>query len=191
MGTRKGRGTGIRKLGWLTPLPQKAKDSSGTNGVHDVLGPVLEGIDSCVRFPSCAVRSVVAAVDGLDHAVVRRGQRGSHDGNPRERVRPTVVRLWPSSSRPRNLEPKRTMAVCAVSPAACDRVSARRSKRRAWTCLAVTCVGEGAPGASRVARSAEGRGTPTCVRGFSVRKGLGGRIRTPKHDVRISWMSGG
>ena len=30
------------------------------------------------------------------------------------------------------------MAVCAVSPAACD--SARRSKRRAWTCLAVTAL---------------------------------------------------
>ena len=66
---------------------------------------------------------------------------------PRDRVRPTVARLCPNSSRPRNLEePKRTTAVCAVSPAACG-VSAQ-SGRRAWTCLAATCVGEGAPVAS-------------------------------------------
>ena len=106
-----------------------------------------EEIDNRVRFPCCALRSEVEAVDSLDHAdeSVESGGPATMV-TPRERVRPTVVRLWPSSSRPRNLEePKRTMAVCAVSPATCDRVSARRSKRRAWTCLAVTCVSEGAP----------------------------------------------
>ena len=33
------------------------------------------------------------------------------------------------------------MAVCAVRPAACESVSARRSRRRAWTCWAVTWAG--------------------------------------------------
>ena len=53
------------------------------NGVHDVLGPVLEGIDIRARFPSCAVRSVVIAVDCLEHADESVGVRGtSQDGHP-------------------------------------------------------------------------------------------------------------
>ena len=53
----------------------------------------------------------------------------------RKRVRPTVVRLWPSWSRPRNFEdPYRTMQVWAMRPAAWERVSTRRSLRRVWMC---------------------------------------------------------
>ena len=52
------------------------------NGVHDVLGPVLEGINGRARFPSCAVRSEVVAVDSLDHADESVGVRASnHDGH--------------------------------------------------------------------------------------------------------------
>ena len=53
------------------------------NGVQDVLGPVVEGIDSSIQFPSRAVRGVVVAVDCLDHANESVGVRGtSHDGHP-------------------------------------------------------------------------------------------------------------
>ena len=53
------------------------------NGAQDASGPVLKGVDSRVRFPSCAVRSVVVAVDSLDHADESVGVRGtSHDGHP-------------------------------------------------------------------------------------------------------------
>ena len=70
------------------------------NGVHDVLGPVLVRIDSRVRFLRRVVRSEVAAVDSLDHADESVGVRGSsHNGDPRKRVRPTVVRLWPTAAR--------------------------------------------------------------------------------------------
>ena len=127
------------------------------NGGHDVLGPVLEGIDSRIRlFPSRTVRGVVVAVDSLDHANESVGVRGTgHDSHPagaRQADGGAAVAELVASEELGGAEEDE--AVCAVSPAACDRVSARRSKRRAWTCLAVTWVGEGAPGASRVSRSA-------------------------------------
>ena len=130
------------------------------NGVHDVLGPVLKGIDGSIQFPGCAVRSEVVAADSLDHADESVGVRGpATTVTPRERVRPTVVVAWLVATK--ELGGAKEDDGCARGQPSRVRVSGRRSKRRAWTCLAVTCVGEGAPRASRVARSA--RRTSSCV----------------------------
>ena len=54
-----------------------------SNGVHDVLGPVLEGIDVRIRGSGGAVRREVVAVDGLDHTKETVRIRGtSQDGDP-------------------------------------------------------------------------------------------------------------
>ena len=53
------------------------------NGVQDVLGPVFKRIERSVGLPSGTVRSVVIAVDCLEHADESVGVRGtSHDGHP-------------------------------------------------------------------------------------------------------------
>ena len=151
-----GMGRGIRKGNaqrkWYGAPEDRFQQA---NGGQDVLGPVLEGIERSVRFPSCAVRSVVVAVDGLDHVDESVGVRGtSHDGHhagARETHSGAAVAKLITAKELGGAE--EDDGSVRSQPAARDRVSARRSNRRAWTCLAVTCVGEG-PGASRVARSA-------------------------------------
>ena len=53
-----------------------------SNGVHDVLRPVLEGIDLRIRGPGGAVRREVVAVDGLNHTDEAVRVRATNDGDP-------------------------------------------------------------------------------------------------------------
>ena len=147
------------------------------DGGRYVLRPVVEWIGVCARFPRRAVRGVVVAVDRLNHSDEVIGIRGTGDdrdtaGAGQANSGAAVTQLVTAEEFGGAKE--NDGRVCRQA-AAWDKVSARRSKRRAWTCRAVTCSGVGAPEASRAAR---------CVRRTSSSV-----PRSAKSFAKLVWAS--